>query len=303
VSVAVRELVAATATKLFDTHCTQEVMEQTWSPELWRVLVKAELTSESEVPELAEVIRVAAQHAAPIPVGEDTFLSRRLCAAAGIPAPPGLLTAAEFVSGRAEQVPFARFATGIVACSSAGIALIDPALCQITPGANMAGEPRDRVIAPTVVPQGPPPELLQWGALLRSIQMSGALERVMQLTVQHASEREQFGRPLRRFQAVEHQLATMAGEVAAAAAVSRAAVDDPQTWKIAAAKIRCGKAAGRCADMAHQIHGAIGFTDEHVLHHFTLRLWSWRDEFGTEEEWAGIVAENVGPDLWPQVTR
>ena len=59
------------------------------------------------------------------------------------------------------------------------------------------------------------------------------------------------------------------------------------------------------ADVAHQAHGAIGFTKEHVLHRFTRRLWAWRDEFGGESEWAFALGEMVarnGPDsLWPLV--
>jgi acyl-CoA dehydrogenase len=302
-SVAITDLVSATATKLFGTHCTNEVMHKAWAPELWDVLVRAELTSEAHLAESAEVVRVAAQFAAPIPIGEDLFLARRLCATAGLLAPAGVLTVGQFVSGRAVQVPFGRFASGIVACTETGIALIDPSQCQITPGENLAGEPRDTVLSPSFEGQGPAPELEQWGALLRSVQISGALERVLQLTIQHASEREQFGRPLRAFQAVEHQLAGLAAEAAAARAVSRSAIEDPQAWKIAAAKIRCGQAAGRGADIAHQVHGAMGFTDEHVLHHFTLRLWSWRDEFGTEEEWAELLPSLMGPDLWTTLTK
>jgi acyl-CoA dehydrogenase len=61
------------------------------------------------------------------------------------------------------------------------------------------------------------------------------------------------------------------------------------------------------ARLAHQVHGAIGFTQEHKLHHLTRRLWSWRDEAGTELHWsrvlgAGLLAD--GPDaLWPALTR
>jgi len=84
--------------------------------------------------------------------------------------------------------------------------------------------------------------------------------------------------------------------------VADAAAEDPQLWKIAAAKIRCGEAAGRAATIAHQVHGAIGFTDEHVLHHFTLRLWSWRDEFGTEEEWASVLGGLLKESLWETLT-
>ena len=75
---------------------------------------------------------------------------------------------------------------------------------------------------------------------------------------------------------------------------------------LAAAKIRAGEAAGAVAEIAHQVHGAIGFTHEHSLHRLTRRLWSWRDEFGTESHWSRELGRTVmaaGADtLWPTIT-
>jgi len=79
---------------------------------------------------------------------------------------------------------------------------------------------------------------------------------------------------------------------------------------VAAAKLRAGEAGQIVAALAHQVHGAIGFTDEHSLHHFTKRLWSWRDEFGTERDWSralGKAALKGGPagsddSFWSFVT-
>ena len=75
---------------------------------------------------------------------------------------------------------------------------------------------------------------------------------------------------------------------------------------IAAAKARCGEAASVSAGIAHQAHGAIGFTYEHSLHFFTKRLWSWRDEFGNETEWNQFVGRHMaaaGADqLWAEIT-
>jgi len=70
---------------------------------------------------------------------------------------------------------------------------------------------------------------------------------------------------------------------------------------VAAAKARVGEAAGIVAEQAHQVHGAMGYTHEHQLHHFSRRLWAWRDEFGNETYWqqrlgthlAGLGAERV----------
>jgi alkylation response protein AidB-like acyl-CoA dehydrogenase len=77
--------------------------------------------------------------------------------------------------------------------------------------------------------------------------------------------------------------------------------------EVAAAKVRAGEAASVGARIAHQLHGAIGFTQEHQLHRFTTRLWSWRDEFGGERDWAirlGQIAAAGGPDgYWDWLTR
>ena len=297
----VRTLLAESAAELFRRHCPSEVIAAGWAPELWQVVERAELTEGATVAELAEVVRVAAQYAAPIPLGEDA-LARLLLARAGLEAPAGPLTIADFYDGRAERVPFAGIATGIVAVGLEGIALLLPGTYRVSEGVNLAGEPRDTVEADPFVVVGQGAILRRWGALLRSVQIAGALERVLQLTVRQAGDRQQFGQPIRRFQAVAHQLAELAGEVAAARAAADAAAEDPQLWKTAAAKVRCGEAAGRAATIAHQVHGALGFTDEHVLHHFTLRLWSWRDEFGTEEEWASVLGGLLRENLWETLT-
>ena len=121
--------------------------------------------------------------------------------------------------------------------------------------------------------------------------MAGALQAILDLAGAYAKERIAFGRPIGKFQAVQHNLARLAGEVAAANAASGSAADaiahadafdDAVFLEVAAAKVRAGEAAGQGAAIAHQVFGAIGFTREHILHRFTRRLWAWRDEFGSK---------------------
>jgi acyl-CoA dehydrogenase len=147
------------------------------------------------------------------------------------------------------------------------------------------------------------------GAVMRSAQMAGALQSVLAMSVQYASERVQFGRPIGRFQAVQQNLAVLAGQAAAATAAAEAGIEaagDADALAVAAAKIRAGEAAGIGAAIAHQVHGAIGFTQEHRLHYSTRRLWSWRDEFGNEAYWArrlGARLAAAGADrLWQSIT-
>ena len=187
----------------------------------------------------------------------------------------------------------------------------------------MAGEPRDaldfaglRVSGDAVAPAGHSVDraaLYRRGALARAMLMAGAMERALETAVTYAGERKQFGRPIAKFQAVQQQLAVMAGQVAAAGAAADAGVealslDDPakQEFLVAIAKTRVGDAATLAAEIAHQVHGAIGFTKEYSLQLSTRRLWSWRDEFGGDTEWAAKVGAYVcagGADaLWSTLT-
>lgn len=132
-------------------------------------------------------------------------------------------------------------------------------------------------------------------SLLSAAQIAGALGHLLQLTLAYTSERVQFGRSIDQFQAVQHQLALLAEEAAAARVASRAAAAtvDPR-WFIAAAaaaKVRAGEAAGLGSRIAHQLHGAIGVTAEHSLHLYTRRLRKWRDEHGGEAYWARALVE------------
>jgi acyl-CoA dehydrogenase len=142
------------------------------------------------------------------------------------------------------------------------------------------------------------------------VQLAGALTQALALSVQYAQTRVQFGRPIGKFQAIQQNLAIMASQSAAAIAAADMATDalagDLNPFLVGAAKARAGEAASIGAGLAHQAHGAIGFTQEYDLHDVTRRLWSWRDEFGTESEWnlvVGRAALAAGPaGLWPLLT-
>ena len=100
------------------------------------------------------------------------------------------------------------------------------------------------------------------------------------------------GAPLAGFQAIQHLLSRIAGEAAAASAATQEAIEGlsldaaPDLRATATAKLRAGEAAGRVAAMAHQAHGAIGYTQDYRLGALTRNLWRWRDEFGGEAVWA-----------------
>ena len=152
-------------------------------------------------------------------------------------------------------------------------------------------------------------DLLVAGALTRALLMAGALERVLELTIDHVSTRVQFGRPLAKFQAIQQAIAQLAGEVAAASAAADHAADAWDTGDlrlaVAVARARIGEAAGKATAIAQQLHGAIGFTREHALHRFTTALWAWRDEYGTQGFWTREVGRSAlaagRGGFWPMV--
>ena len=203
------------------------------------------------------------------------------------------------------------------------IALVKASDVRRDEDVNLAGEPLDGLILDKVAPEklGKAPKgldqtaLMLMGCVVRSLQISGALQTMLDRTVTYANERTAFERKISKFQAVQHNLAKLAGEVAAAAAAATSAADtlsgapawdDDATYlEATAAKIRCAEAAGTGSAIAHQVHGAIGFTEEHVLHRFSLRALGWRDDFGNESYWAVELGNRIGArgadDLWSLV--
>jgi acyl-CoA dehydrogenase len=152
--------------------------------------------------------------------------------------------------------------------------------------------------------------LLLYVAAIRVQQMVGGMERALDYALTYANERVQFGRPIGKFQAIQHMLAVAAGHFAASSAAADAMAEGEafadDRFAIAVAKSRCGEAAGHVAAVCHQVHGAMGFTHEHALHFATRRLWSWRDEGGSESYWQEWIGRQIcakgGEALWPSIT-
>jgi len=346
-------LVAETARRIFgdlaDPQTVNRAADDAWTAPAWSALEDAGLPL-AWVPEaqggggagLGEgfaVLREAGRAAVPLPVAE-TLLAGWLLAQAGIASPQGAMSCGPtragdrvvlagngMLSGRLRAVPFAKGAghLAVLAERDAGgvaVALLEAGSTHIGEGRSLAGDPLNTVsfesARPVAVTDAPPGldggALLLMGAAVRAMQMAGALEAVLDLSVAYANERVAFGRPIGKFQAVQQSLARLAGEVAAAIAAAGSAADAIATaatfdehvlLEAASAKIRVGEAAGEGAAIAHQVLGAIGFTQEHVLHRFTRRLWAWRDDFGSESVWAmklgHLVAAKGADALWPML--
>ncbi len=286
--------------------------------------------SEGTFADSAVLLAAAGAHAARVPLVETDLLAGWLLHATGIALPSGPLTAvaAELdvdrggaVRGTLRRVPWSRPAAGVAVLTPQHVVLLRPEQYAVVDGTNLAEEPRDTVTVDAVVDAvapAPPEvaaELRLRAALGRAQLLAGAARGALAASVRYAGERVQFGRPIGRFQAVQQQLALAAAEVAAGSAAAEAAarvasaggVTAASTrFAIAAAKARTGEAAGAVARIAHQVHGAIGFTREHDLRLVTTRLWAWRDEDGSDAEWNAEIGATVlaaGPDgLWPLIT-
>ena len=313
---------------------------------LWVAVVEAGFTAAllpeaaggfgASVAEALRLLQIAAEHTAPIPLAE-TMLAGWLLARAGLAVPDGVLTLAPVrkgealslirdgdgwrLSGTASRVPWGRDAAwvAVLAVGPEGpmVARVAGAGLVTAQDVNLAGEPRD-TIALDVRLAGEAVAAVDLdaaglraaGAAVRTAQIAGALSRALSLSVGYAQTRVQFGRPIGKFQAIQQSLAVLAGQSAAAIAAADMAADglagDLSPMLVGAAKARAGEAASVAAGLAHQSHGAIGFTQEYDLHYATRRLWSWRDEFGNEAEWnvvVGRAALAAGPEgLWPALT-
>ncbi|SEQ73488.1 acyl-CoA dehydrogenase family protein [Thalassovita taeanensis] len=144
-------------------------------------------------------------------------------------------------------------------------------------------------------------------ALLRAAYIAGALSRALELTLDYCNTRTQFGRTIGKFQAVQQMVAQLASEAAAAKAGTQLGMTAMGSgnagMQIAIAKQRASAAVAKSAAIAHEVHGAIGVTEEHILHYFTRRLWQWREEAGSEHVWAERLGREViargGAAAWP----
>ena len=327
--------------------------ERRWDAGLWSALAEAGLTgvglpeesggSGGELADAVAIVHTLAAGAGAVPVAEQLLVAGPAVVAADLDLPPvdepltfalGPAVTAHAsddgdgpgrftLSGTVTDVAWGGAARHLVvlAAGAAGpvLGLVDVSGIQATSASNLAGEPRGSLVLDDVPASGALLTSAQVEglkaryALARSVQLAAALEQVLAWTVLYAGERQQFGRPLGKFQAIQMELAEMAGEVTAVTALTDAAVqslehgDSGFPLAAAAAKVRAGAAVEVVARLAHQVHGAIGFTQEHKLHHLTRRLWSWRDEAGSDLAWSRVLAAGLladGPDgVWPALTR
>lgn len=323
-----RQLLLDTAVRLFEAASEDGVFEAVEEGRFpvshWRVIEENGLV-DMLLPEEAggaavgfgdamAVARAAGAFALPLPLVE-TMIGRWLLSGAGLEAPMGPLGVVT-AAGRLD-VPWPDDISALVVSDAeGGVGWVAAGDVEFERGTNGAGEPVGRLAGPPPVPvarsrAGADASLLM--AVARSAMIAGAMERTLDLTIEHVQGRVQFGRPLARFQAVQQLVAVMASHTAVVGVAADTAIaaleatlsrdSGDATFMAACAKARASEACYEVTRIAHQLHGAIGYTREHDLHRFTRRLWAWRDADGDEGYWRQRVGEMAirsgGAGLWP----
>jgi acyl-CoA dehydrogenase len=269
------------------------------------------------------LLRLAGSHAVPVPLAETALANLLLSAAGGTPKPgPATLALGDLrfsggrLTGKADRVPFAPVADRFVAVVGNALAIVAKANAKVEAKPTHAGEPYGAVSFDNAATEFSgasavsAERALELAAVMRAMQMAGAADKVLATAVEYSKQRVQFGRPISTFQAIQHMLAELASCVAATIAAAEAAARDADegglkdggSFSIAAAKSQASEFAQRIAAISHQSMGAMGFTHEHILHHYTRRLWVWRRDFGSETFWGakiGAAYAKAGPQaLW-----
>ncbi len=263
-------IVAQTAERIFadlaDAQTVNNDKNGGWKAPLWQALSEAGLPLSWVAEEhggsgatLAEgfgVLSAAGRFALPVPLAE-TMLAGWLLSQAGIASPQDEMTVAPAgpkdritinadgtLSGRARGVPFGREAKHIAVLAQDGkgkpsIALVAASHCRVESSLNLGGDSSDTVTFDRAAPLAinPAPDgfdvtsLLLMGAVVRSLQIAGSLETMLEISVRYSNERVAFEKKISKFQAVQHNLAKLAGESAAALAAATSAADTFASWR------------------------------------------------------------------------
>ncbi|WP_329113736.1 acyl-CoA dehydrogenase family protein [Streptomyces sp. NBC_01465] len=303
------------------------------NPDLWNSLVGLGLPrvgideerggSGGSLDDLLVVVQSLAGHGIGVPVVEASTADWVLSHARELDAEPSTVllldSALDAESGtltaELSAVPWARDAARLVLCAPHSAPLVVDlrhASVTVSPVDNIAGEPRDTVTlhaTPAVLLEGAPSygAVRERLALLWSAAVLGAAHGAYRLTRSYVAEREQFGAPLLKIPAVAGNLARMRVQlVQADAALALATEAAPPEGATEIVRITTAAAATEIAQIAHQLHGAMGITAEYPLHHLTRRLWSWRDAVASERSWAeslGRRAAEAGESgVWTRIT-
>jgi len=129
---------------------------------------------------------------------------------------------------------------------------------------------------------------LEYAAVAKCAEMVGGAQQVLDMTVQYAKERMQFGRPIGSFQAVQHRCADMATDVDGSRFITCLAAWKlseglPCSREVSIAKAWVSEAYRRVTRAGHQVHGGIGFTLDHDMHLYFRNAKASASAFGNAD--------------------
>ncbi|MPZ81316.1 MAG: acyl-CoA dehydrogenase [Actinophytocola sp.] len=209
-------------------------------------------------------------------------------------------TFASAVDGVASLVPYAASADGFVVADGDSVTVVSEA-ADITRQDVIGLEPKYRVrfSAPGTPVDVDPALVASFGAAAVCAEMVGGAQAVLDATVSYASQREQFGKPIGAFQAVQHHCANMAIDVLGARFIAYEAIwrlgrGLPAATEVAVAKSWVSEAYQRVCALGHQVHGAIGFTAEHDLHYYTRHAIASALSYGDPDTHTEALAHHLG---------
>lgn len=166
---------------------------------------------------------------------------------------------------------------------------------SISAGSDSGAVPDQRA-QPLLSFTRPDVDLLHWAAAITAATMAGALQRLLDLSLTHVNDRQQFGRSLSKFQAVQQQMSVFAERTACAQVAARIGLSGPDLVldgvRVAIAKSIVNESATICAGIAHAVHGAIGISEAHDLQLYTRRLARGRLSFGSDTYWHRVLGND-----------
>lgn len=244
--------------------------------------------------DLLPMLMVTGRYAVPLPLAQTIF-ARALLQAVGAEVPSGPIALADF-DGQARTLVADGAAAGWFLAQNADKGwLVRRDAADVSPTGVHGDLAVSIACAPGATFALPSGTLRTIGAALHAAQMSGAMMRVFDMTLQYANDRVQFGRTIGKFQAIQHQISVMAEQVAlvrmAAQIAFAAEGTQPHRMHAAIAKLNASEAVTPVTSIAHAVHGAIGITEEYDLQCLTRRLHAWRVADGSERYWAREIGQ------------
>ncbi|MFC4295937.1 acyl-CoA dehydrogenase family protein [Novosphingobium tardum] len=251
--------------------------------------------------QILPLVLLMGAHAFPLPLAE-TMVARALLRRAGVEPPLAPIILATALSHEDQAtiqtagLPLARTAGYMLVARGETFDLVELSPSVLSSSRNQFSLSA-RVVAGAeqilnTIPSGAL-ALRETIAFLHAAKLAGAMQSVLQMTIDYAQTRSQFGRPIGKFQAIQQQVSVMAEHVAAARMAVQLASGTgrmfPDPLAAGVAKECASSAALVVAQIAHSVHGAIGISREHDLQLYTRRMAEWRAAEGAESYWATQV--------------